>query len=132
METAAGKVGGVNAPQDMVLWPGVVLTAVFDGMTKEGIYNSQLLRLESWKGSKDSEGNIRLTCVEGGDEYCVTHGFCARNLRLAYAMSYASMQGRSCAGTVALWDTKHGRLSRRHLVMGLSRATAEGLVWQAD
>ena len=98
-----------------------------DGMTKEGIYNSQLLGIGSW-----CEGNIRLTCVEGGDEYCVSHGFCARNLRLAYAITYASIQGRSCTGSVALWDTKHRRFSRRHPVMGLSRATAARLVWLAD
>ena len=111
----------------MILWPGVCLTAVLDGMTKDGIYNSQLLKVERW----DSE-SVKLICAEGGESYTVPLVFCGRHLRLAYAMTYASIQGRSCRGTVALWDTRHPRFTRRHLVMGLSRATAADLIWLTD
>ena len=73
---------GLNATQDMILWQGVILTAVLDGITKDGVYNSQLLRVDSW----DSKF-ISLTCVEGGASYSLSHTFCSRNLRLAYAMT---------------------------------------------
>ena len=120
----ATRNSGVNATQTMILWRGVILTAVLDGITKYGVYNSQMLRVESFDSNM-----IDMVCVEGGASYRVSVNFCARNLRLAYAMTYASIQGRSCQGTVALWDTKHPRFTRRHLVMGLSRATAAERVW---
>ena len=75
--------------------------------------------------------HVKLVCVEGGQAYNVSHVFCGRHLRLSYAMTYASIQGRSCQGSVALWDTDHPKFSRRHLVMGLSRATAAEKVWLA-
>ena len=127
LRIAAVKQHGVNIPQNMILWPGVRLTAVLDGLSKEGVYNSQLLRVVDWDSS-----HIKLVCVEGGQAFTVTHAFCARNLRLAYAMTYASIQGRSCLGSVALWDTQHPRFCRRHLVMGMSRAVSADLVWIAD
>ena len=75
---------------------------------------------------------INLTSAEGGALYSVTHNFCARNLKLAHAMTYASIQGRSCLGSFAFWETSHCKFIRRHLVMGLSRATKIELVWIAD
>ena len=108
----------------MSLWPGVLITTVLDGLPKEGIYSSQLLGVITWDAN-----TISLTCAEGGQLYSVTHAFCQRNLRLAYAMTYASVQGRTCLGSVALFDTTHPKFTRRHLVMGLSRATAADRVW---
>ena len=121
------KQTGVNTPQEMRLWKGVLLTAVLDGLTKEGIYNSQLLKVISW-----DKKNITLQCIEAGREYDLTHGFVQRNCRLAYAMTYASIQGRSCPNSVALWDTQHPKFTRRHLVMALSRSTSSDLVWLGD
>ena len=127
LRMSAVRQPGLNSTQDMILWQGVMLTAVLDGITKDGVYNSQLLRVDSWDSKL-----INLTCTEGGSSYSMTHNFCARNMRLAYAMTYASIQGRSCLGSVALWDTSHCKFTRRHLVMGLSRATQADLVWIAD
>ena len=105
----------------------LLLTAVLDGITKDGIYNSQLLKVEDW-----GEGWIKVRCIEGGECYNVSANFLARNLRLAHALTYASVQGRSCKGSVALFDTNHQRFTRRHLVMGLSRCRSAGEVWLAD
>ena len=91
----------MNATQDMIRWPGIMITAVLDGITKDCIYNSQMLRVVAYDANM-----IDLMCAEGGGSYRVGHNFCARNLRLAYAMTYASIQGRNCLGSVALWDTK--------------------------
>ena len=118
LRLAAIQQTGVNMPQDMLLWKSVLLTAVLDGLTKEGIYNIQLLRVLSW----DTHQAIN----------AVTRGFVHINCRLAYSMTYASIQGRSCPGSVALWDTRHPTFTRRHLVMGLSRSTSSDLVWLGD
>ena len=120
----AYKQSVANVSQPMVLWKGVPLTAVLDGLSKCGIYNSQLLTVQGW-----SDKDIEVVCQEGGQKYTVTYEFCRRSLRLAYAMTYASIQARTCQGTVALWDTKHSKFSRRHLVMGLSRAKTTKDVW---
>ena len=116
-----------NTSQPMILWPGVPLTAALDGLSRCGIYNSQLLTVQGW-----DQKNVELKCAEGGAIYNITHEFCRKNLRLAYAMTYASIQARTCHGTVALWDTKHPRFSRRHLIVGMSRCTRASHVWLAD
>ena len=41
----------------------------------------------------------------------------------------AAIQARTCRGTVQLLDWDSRRFSRRHLVMGLSRATSIEAVW---
>ena len=54
----------------MILWPGVLLTAVLDGITINGIYNSQLLQVVKWDNT-----TITMCCFEGGDIYTVSHAF---------------------------------------------------------
>ena len=103
------------------------MTAVLDGLSRCGIYNSQLLTVQSW-----DQNNVELKCSEGGVSYSITHEFCRMNLRLGYAMTYASVKARTRTGTGALWDTKHPRFSRKHLVMGVSRATGASYVCLAD
>ena len=61
-----------------------------------------------------------------------SHVFAQRSLRLGYSMAYASVQGRTMMGSVALWDTNHAKFTRIHLVMSFSRATSAELVWLGD
>ena len=44
--------------QEIVVWPGVVLTAVLDGISRFGIYNAQLLIVQGW-----SDDALRLRCA---------------------------------------------------------------------
>ena len=127
LQLPASKHSGLNATQNMVLWQGVPLTAVLDGLSKYGIYNNQLLTVKTW-----DEKSLQVECQEGGELYEISHDFCKRSLRLAYSMTYASIQARTCTGTVALWDTKHPKFSRRHLAMGMSRAQRAVSVWLSD
>ena len=127
LHLGAWKQAVADTSQAMVMWPGSILTAVLHGLNRCGIYNSQLLTVQSW-----DQKNVELKCSEGGAIYSITHEFCRKNLRLGYAMTYASIQARTCTGTVDLWDTKHPRFSRRHLVMGMSRCTRASYVWLAD
>ena len=55
--------------------------------------------------------------------------WCRENLRHGCALTYASIQARTCRGTVQLLDWNSKRFTRRHLVMGLSRATSIDKVW---
>ena len=98
-----------------------------DGLSRCGISNSQLLTVQSW-----DENSVELKCSEGGVAYSVTHEFCRKDLRLGYAMTYASIQAKTYPGAVALRDTKHPRFPRRHLVMGMYRGTRAPYVWLAN
>ena len=51
-----------------------------------------------------------------------------KHVRLGFAIIYASVQSRTLRSHVRLWDTSHPRFSRKHLIMGLGRATNPDLV----
>ena len=111
--------------QEIIVWHGIILTAVLDSVSKYGIYNAQLLRIEAW-----TEENLELRCTESNEVYSVPLSWCPNNLRHAASICYAAVQGRSCINQkVALWDSTNKRFSRRHLVMGLSRASRIEDVW---
>ena len=111
-----------------MVWEGIVLSAVLDSISRQGIYNAQLLRITGW-----GEDTLDLQCRESAQTYSVPLGWAAANLRHGAAITYAAVQGRSCTNQrVALWDTTSKRFTRKHLVMGLSRASRFGDVWLAD
>ena len=62
-------------------------------------------------------------CVESGAEHNLSHQFVAERTRLGYCFTIASAQGRTLEGSVAIWDTRHPRFTRRHLVTCLSRGS---------
>ncbi len=64
--------------------------------------------------------------------YEVPLGRAQENLKHGAALTYASIQARTCHGTVQLLDWSSRRFTRRHLVMGLSRATAIDRVWLGE
>ena len=51
----------------------------------------------------------------------LSHEFVAVRTRLGYCFSIGRAHGRTLEGSVAVWDTRHPRFSRRHLVTCLSR-----------
>ena len=101
-----------------------MLTAVLDSLSKHGIYNAQLLEVLGW-----GPETLSLQCREGGETYSVPRSWAEHNLRHGSCITYAAIQARTCHGTVQLLDWNSRRFTRRHLVMGLSRATAIGQVW---
>ena len=113
--------------QEIQVWPGVVLTAVLDGISRFGIWNAQLLIVQGWSGD-----SLRLRCQEGGEDYEVPLSWAAENLRHGAAICYAAIQARTCRGTVQLLDWTSQRFTRRMLCMGLSRATSIHNVWLGE
>ena len=116
-----------DSSQEILVWPGVVLTAVLDGISRFGIYNAQLLIVQGWSGD-----SLRLRCQEGGEDYTVPLSWAAENLRHGAAICYAAIQARTCRGTVQLLDWTSQRFTRRMLCMGLSRATSINNVWLGE
>ena len=113
--------------QELLIWEGTVLTAVLDGLSKHGIYNAQLLVCSGW-----TDSTLHLECQEGGQAYEVPLEWARENLRHGAALTYASIQARTCRGTVQLLDWDSRRFTRRHLVMGLSRATSIERIWLGE
>ena len=113
--------------QELIIWEGTVLTAVLDGLSKHGIYNAQLLLCRGW-----TESTLQLQCQEGGEAYEVPLDWCQENLRHGAAICYAAIQARTIHGTYQLLDWQSPRITRRHLVMGLSRPTSIDKVWLGD
>jgi hypothetical protein len=68
--------------------------------------------------------------LRAGDEEPITLKRCEffRCTRLRYAVTYASAQGLTITGLLALHDTDHIHFDWRKLYVGLSRATARALV----
>ena len=111
--------------QEMVIWPGVVLVGVLPEM-KQGIYNSQLLEVLALSDK------ISLKCLDTSRLYEVTPEFCQRYLRLSWALVYASLQGRTMTGTLRLLDLKHPRMTKKMLLVALSRARSRERVWLGE
>ena len=126
-ETLTIPKGSDPNSQEIIVWKGVILAAVLDSVSRQGIYNAQLLRITGW-----DLDNLELVCTESGEMYSVPLAWCPNNLRHGAAICYAAVQGRSCTNRVALWDTTNKRFTRKHLVMGLSRASRMDDIWIAD
>ena len=58
----------------------------------------------------------------------LSHEDAVQYLRLPYAMTYASVQGRETPGSLCLHDTANSHFTLRHLYVGLSRAKQAALV----
>ena len=54
----------------------------------------------------------------------IKHEEAAKVLRLAFALTYASIEGMTLPGVVRLHDGDHPRFDWRKLFVGLSRGTA--------
>ena len=51
-----------------------------------------------------------------------------KKFRYGWALTYASAQSRTLREHVRLWDTGHPHFTKKHLAMGLARATSPSLV----
>ena len=99
------KFKGNNRPKDYFRFPGQVLIG-HSNCSKE-IVNGCFYR------------------VVLGYELIVPIQTMEMRLRLAHALVYASVQGRTFRDArVRLWDTSHKYFSKTHLLVGISRATA--------
>ena len=82
---------------------------------------------EDFPEGVEEEFPLEVEDAEGGQTYSLTHEWCRLHTRSAHAVTISSCQGRQFAGSLALWDTRHPRFSKRHLYTALSRARS----WEA-
>ena len=112
------KFKGKNQPQDYYCFPGQVLIGHSD-CSKE-IVNGSFYRVEAV-----APDEVTLFAMDLGYELIVPINTMETRLRLAHALAYASVQGRTFREAhVRLWDTTHKYFSKTHLLVGISRATA--------
>ena len=107
-----------NCPQDAWLWSGQNVLACCKGRKLRNGHMYQILSL----GDDDTS---KIT-VQAEDEVPITlrRGQFFRSFRLSYAVTYASCQGLTLTGLVALHDTGHIHFTRRMLYVAMSRATS--------
>ena len=101
----------LNAPQQMWLWPGIKLLGCLP-IEKLGIRNGVEYTVQA----------VDTTTVTLENGPTLTHEQAVAWLRLPYAMTYASVQGRETDGTLCLWDCENFHMSLKHIYVGLSRA----------
>ena len=101
----------LNAPQPMWIWPGIKLLGCLP-IERQGIRNGVEYTVQA----------VDSTAVTLQNGPTLTHEQAVAWLRLGYAMTYASVQGRETEGTLALHDCDSGHFTWRHLYVGLSRA----------
>ena len=101
----------LNAPQPMWVWVGQKLFGCLP-LERQGIRN----------GVEYTVSAVDTTSVTLANGPTLTHEQAVAWLRLPYAMTYASVQGRETEGTLGLHDCDSGHFTWRHLYVGLSRA----------
>jgi hypothetical protein len=116
----APEVSGVaNVPQDMHVWPGVVLVGMCSS-THPVLKNSLRYRVE------ELGENPTLRCIGDGGEargepFPLAVDEVAKNLRLTHALCYFSTQARAIYGPMRLAETSHPRFEMMHRILGLGR-----------
>lgn len=111
-----------NPPQDFWCYPGQLLLVCTEGKNKKNFYNGLFVRVQSTSSER--------VVVQGSDLEPVSLSLAeaAKNLRLCSAICYAAVQGLTIQGLIRLRDVKNHRFTTRHLLVGMSRATAASLV----
>lgn len=113
-----------NCPQSILIWPGIQLLGAVP-TERRGIRNSCLYEIAEVNTADDTvrlvEPNITLTFEQ-----------VLSWLRLAYAQTYASVQGTEFDCALRLHDASHCFFTRRHLFVGLSRAKCAATVSVVD
>ena len=102
--------------QKLYIYPTVPLICCLQ-TSRQQLYNSQLLNVLSY-----DEQYIYVQDPESEQTHTLTHEFVKTSCRSAHAYTIASCQGRQYTGTIALWDTKHAKYSKRHAYTALSRS----------
>ncbi|CAE7578756.1 unnamed protein product, partial [Symbiodinium necroappetens] len=74
------------------------------------------------RGRQDLQGNVRDGAVELEDGMQLKRHELFKHTRLPHAITYASCQGLTLSGHVALCDTSNKHFTLRHLYVGSSRA----------
>ena len=93
------------------IWPELELLGCLP-IEKQGVRNGVLYKIESiTDDTVHFEGGIFLSKED-----------CVQLMRLSHAMTFASVQGRECDGSLCLHDCNNPHFTHKHLYVSLSRA----------
>jgi hypothetical protein len=101
-----------NNPQDMWVYPKQQLVG-FGGLCKKGLFVEV-----------ESVGPEKIKSTNGVE---LLHDSAVRCLRLAHALTYASVQGLTLKGVVQM-DTDSPNFTHKHMYVGMSRCTSSDLL----
>ena len=110
-----------NRPQDMNVWPGIVLMAIVPQSTaiiKNGVRYEVLV-------ANDNQFELVAINDDGArtaSSFIINKKQLGCQFRLTHAITYFSSQARTIHGGVRLAQTNHKRFILRHLILGLGRA----------
>ena len=107
-----------SSAQSCWLFPGLQMLGCTSAGEKHGIRNGCSYVIE------DIDDTIKLQGLDERLDLEQTKNY----LRLAYARTYASVQGTELDGPVCLADVSHPWFTKRHMYVGLSRCREAGLV----
>jgi hypothetical protein len=111
--------GVANMPQDMRVWPGLVLMAVCQSSHKV-LKNGLRYRIDELGKS------LTLLCIGDkgephGEPFTLAVDEVAKSLRLTHALCYYSTQARTIYGPLRLAQTSHRMFTLTHAIVGLGR-----------
>lgn len=113
MDFGIEPVANSNNPQDAWFWHGLHVVACCRGRKLRNGRDYEILKI----GSKVVEVQ-----AEGEEPLELRRSEFFRSMRLRYAVTYASAQGLTLEGLVALHDTSHHHFDWRKLYVAMSRA----------
>ena len=110
-----------NQPQDMFVWPGIVLMAIVPQSTalvKNGV-RYEVLNMEG-------DHHFELVAINDDGARTATSFILEKkeigsNFRLTHTLTYFSAQARTIHGGIRLAQTSHKKFTLLHLVLGLGR-----------
>ena len=109
----APATGGKTGPQSMWLWPGLNVVGA-GGAVKKGVFETI------------AQATSKEVVLHSGTR--LTAHQTARSLRLAYALTYPSVQGLTIGDVVRLDCTENRHFTWKHLYVGVSRCTAHHML----
>ena len=111
-----------NQPQDMYIWPGIVLMAIVSQSTSL-VKNGMCYEVLAVEGKNQFEVvAINDDGAHTSERFIVDKKELGSNFRLTHALTYFSAQARTIHGGVRLAQTSHRNFTVRYLVLGLGRA----------
>ena len=121
-----------NEPQDMWLYPGLILIAYISCGKMSGVHNGQLFEIQSIASE-----SVMLRDIESMEKYELKLEFVRDNLRLGFAFTNVGCQGRSLGNFacdkhpergITIWDTNSQHFTLARLFTGTSRSRSGDLL----
>lgn len=115
--------GSDTSAQDMLLWPGIVLQAAVTEKIKDcDLKNACRYMVKQVTPQTTEIVRINDRGEEIMDPCTLATPLVPSKMRLTWAITYDSSQGRTLHGGIRLTQTKHHHMNLRRLITGLGRA----------